>query len=157
LNAHEVEAYGLTVDVVQTPQPVPHDLSPAVRAVKHDGYLVGPLPDILPYIMCMYHIMSIPAITIRLKPSLLIAGRRDRPARARRWPVQAERKSRLSSGLWLGLEEPNWRYLLADAEYSSSVNASMPAASARVVKVIAALSFRRVLASLHDLTGTDED
>ena len=41
LNAHEVEAHGLAVDVVQAPQPVPHDLSPAVRAVKHDGYLVG--------------------------------------------------------------------------------------------------------------------
>ena len=41
LNAHEVEAHGLAVDVVQTPQPVPHDLSPAVRAIKHDGYLVG--------------------------------------------------------------------------------------------------------------------
>jgi hypothetical protein len=41
LNAHEVEAHGLAVDVVQTPQPVPHDLSPAMRAVKHDGYLVG--------------------------------------------------------------------------------------------------------------------
>jgi hypothetical protein len=39
--AHEVEADGLTVRVVQAPQPVSHDLSPAVRAVKHDGYFVG--------------------------------------------------------------------------------------------------------------------
>jgi len=41
LNAHEVEANGLTVGVVQAPQPIPHDLRPAPRAVKHDGYLVG--------------------------------------------------------------------------------------------------------------------
>src|SRR5580700_9575393 len=41
LNAHEVETHGLAVDVVQTPQPVRTTSSPAVRAVKHDGYLVG--------------------------------------------------------------------------------------------------------------------
>jgi hypothetical protein len=41
LDAHEVEAHGLTVGVVQASQPVPHDLSSALRAVKHDGYLVG--------------------------------------------------------------------------------------------------------------------
>src|SRR5712691_12637371 len=33
--------------------------------------------------MCMYHIMSIPAITIHLKLGLLIAEPRDRPAFAR--------------------------------------------------------------------------
>jgi hypothetical protein len=41
LNAHEVEAHGLTVDLGQAPQPVPHDLRAALRAVKHDRYLVG--------------------------------------------------------------------------------------------------------------------
>jgi hypothetical protein len=41
LNAHEVEAHGSTIGIVQAAQPVPHDFSPALRAVKHDGNLAG--------------------------------------------------------------------------------------------------------------------
>lgn len=41
LNAHKVEAHGLAVGLIQTSQPVAHELGPALRAVKHDGDLVG--------------------------------------------------------------------------------------------------------------------
>lgn len=41
LNAHEVDAHGLAVGLIQTSQSVAHDLGPALCAVKHDGDLVG--------------------------------------------------------------------------------------------------------------------
>lgn len=65
LNAHEVETDGLTVGLVQAPQPIPHNLGPALRAVT-TGILWGRLSDMQLYLHDLYHIMYKSATAIRL-------------------------------------------------------------------------------------------